>query len=68
MKRFITLRTEKGDRVRIDLDGWGAGIDRNHRRWTREPDAWRCVDNGDVARHTGLFFSRPLKPLGAHRD
>ncbi|HEY1852803.1 MAG TPA: hypothetical protein VGG60_17410 [Candidatus Binataceae bacterium] len=67
MKRFITLRTDNGDRVYLELDGWGAGIDRHHRRWTRDPDGWRCVDSGDVARRTGLIFSRPLKPLGAGR-
>jgi hypothetical protein len=67
MKKYITLRTDKGDRVFLTLDGWGAGVDKLHRRWTRDPDGWRCLDNGDIAHKTGLLFSRPMRTLGLAR-
>lgn len=68
MKKFITLRTDDGNRVFVSLDGWGAGIDRMHRRWSREADGWRCIDSGEFARHSGLLFKRTLRPLGiGHR-
>lgn len=64
MKKFITLRPDNGDRIFIALDGWGAGVDRSHRRWTRDPDGWRCLDSGDVAHRRGLLFTHPVIPLG----
>ena len=67
MKKYITLRTDRGDRVYLTLDGWGAGMDKLHRRWTRDPDGWRCLDSGDVAHSTGLLFARPLRTLGLSR-
>lgn len=68
MKKFITLRTDEGQRVFVSLDGWGAGMDRKHRRWTREPDCWRCLESGEFAHRAGLLFSRPVRPLGiGHR-
>jgi hypothetical protein len=68
MKKFITLRTDEGNRVFVSLDGWGLGIDRTHRRWTRETDGWRCVDSGEFARKSGLLFGRAVRPLGiGHR-
>jgi hypothetical protein len=68
MKKFITMRTDDGHRVFVSLDGWGAGIDRQHRRWSRESDGWRCVDNGEFAYKSGLLFRRTFRPLGiAHR-
>jgi len=68
MKKFITLRTDNGNRVFISLDGWGAGMDRAHRRWTREADGWRCIDSGEYAHKSGFLFGRNVKPLGiGHR-
>ena len=68
MKKFITLRTDEGNRVFVSLDGWGAGIDRMHRRWTRETNGWRCIDTGEFASQSGLLFKRTLRPLGiGHR-
>jgi hypothetical protein len=68
MKKFITLRTDEGNRVLVSLDGWGAGVDRMHRRWTREPEGWRCIDTGEVAHKSGLLFRHAIRPLGiGHR-
>ena len=67
MRKFITLRTDDGRRVYVSLDGWGGGTDRFHRRWTRDPEGWRCVDSGEIAHRAGLLFTRPLRPLGAAR-
>jgi hypothetical protein len=67
MKKFITLRTDNGQKVRVNLDSWGGGVDRLYRRWMREPDRWHCVDTGEAAHHTGLLFSRPIKRLGPGR-
>jgi hypothetical protein len=68
MRKFITLRTDNGHRVFVALDGWGAGMDRRHRRWTRETAGWRCVDSGEYAHKAGLIFRRTIKPLGlSHR-
>jgi hypothetical protein len=68
MKKFINLRTDEGARVFVSLDGWGAGIDRAHRRWTRESDGWRCVDSGEFVHKAGLLFRRAVRPLGiGHR-
>ena len=67
MKKFITLRTDEGEKVRVNLDSWGGGVDRRFRRWMREPDHWLCVETGAVARHTGLLFAKPLKVLGPVR-
>ncbi len=68
MRKFITLRTDQGNRVFVSLDGWAAGMDRMHRRWTREADGWRCVDSGEFAHKAGLLFRRPVRTLGVgHR-
>jgi hypothetical protein len=64
MMKFITLRTDGGNRVFVALDGWGIGMDRMHRRWTREPDGWCCVDSGEFAHKSGLLFERTIRPLG----
>jgi hypothetical protein len=67
MKRLITLKTDAGPRVYVHLDNWGAGIDRLHRRWTRESDGWRCVDTGEVAHPAGFIFGRMRKTSTALR-
>jgi hypothetical protein len=67
MRKFITLRTNDGRRVYVSLDSWGGGTDRFHRRWTRDYDGWRCVDNGEIARQSGLLFPRTFRPLGFRR-
>jgi hypothetical protein len=66
MRRLITLKTETGRRVYVHLDNFGAGVDRLYRRWNRERDGWRCVDTGEVAQLSGLFFNRRPKPSASH--
>ena len=66
MRRLITLKTETGKRVYVRLDNFGAGIDRFFRRWSREPDGWRCVDTGELAQMSGLIFKRRQKLSARH--
>ncbi len=68
MRKYIMLRTRDGRRISVALDHWGGGIDRYHRRWTREADGWHCADTRDVARlEKGSFLTDPLRALGLLR-
>ena len=67
MKKFITLRTDSGEKVRVSLDTWGGGVDRLYRRWMREPDRWHCVETGQEAHHSGRIIARPVRILGPTR-
>jgi len=63
MKLHITLQDDRtGKRIRVTLDNWGAAHDRFYRRWSREYEAWRCEETGDIAHRAGFGLAHPSLP------
>jgi hypothetical protein len=68
MKKVIKLIADNGQTVKVVLDNWGCGMDRQHRRWTLQPEGWLCVDNGEIAQGLDTLVSHPMKLWNAqHR-
>jgi hypothetical protein len=65
--RSITLVKQTGDKIRLNLNHRGSGVDRLNRRWILEMDSWQCVDTGESAQRLPLFHrlfgtTRPQSP------
>jgi hypothetical protein len=64
--RSITLIKATGDRVKVTLHNYGAGVDRQNRRWILDSETWNCVETGETADKLPmlhrLFGSSPIRP------
>jgi len=53
--RSITLIKQTGDKIRLNLNHRGSGVDCLNRRWILEVDSWQCIDTGESAQKLPLF-------------
>jgi hypothetical protein len=64
--RSITLIKATGDKIKVTLHNYGAGVDRLNRRWILDSGTWNCIETGEIADKLPmlhrLFGSTPSRP------
>ena len=53
--KSIALTKANGEKLKLVLNNYGAGVDRLNRRWILDAGCWNCIETGETAQRLPML-------------